>query len=69
MKNILVFLGGASPEHEVSVITGLQIFENIDRDLYNPIPVFVSEKGQFFKLNNISNRKDFSLGTESHHPL
>lgn len=61
MKNIIVFFGGASPEHEVSIITGLQILENIDRHLYNPIPVFVSEKGQFFKLNDIGNRKDFSL--------
>lgn len=65
MKNILVLFGGASPEHEVSVITGLQIFENIDRDLYNPIPVFVSEKGQFYKLKPIATRKDYSLGTKT----
>ena len=60
MKNIIVFFGGASPEHEVSIITGLQIFENIDREIYNPIPVYVSEKGVFFKLNKINSRKDYN---------
>jgi D-alanine-D-alanine ligase len=29
MKNIAVIFGGVSPEHEVSVITGLQVIENI----------------------------------------
>lgn len=61
MKNILVFFGGSSPEHEVSVITGLQILEHIDRTIYSPIPVYVSENSQFFKLDNIENRTDFSL--------
>lgn len=65
MKNVLIFLGGASPEHEVSIITGLQIFEHIDRGLYNPIPIYVSEYGQFFKLNQIKNREDFSLASKT----
>lgn len=65
MKNILVFFGGASPEHEVSIITGLQIFEHIDRELYNPILIYVSEKSQFYQLNRIKNRKDFSLDSKT----
>lgn len=60
MKNILIFFGGNSPEHEVSVITGLQIFEHIDRSIYMPIPIFVSEKGKFYRLKDIGNRKDFT---------
>jgi D-alanine-D-alanine ligase len=65
MKNVLIFFGGASPEHEVSVITGLQVFENIDRNQYNPIPIYVSPKGKFLKLNSIKNRKDFSINSKS----
>lgn len=65
MNNVLVFFGGRSPEHEVSVITGLQLLEHIDRELYNPIPVYISEQGHFFKLNPIKNRKDFSLDSKT----
>lgn len=61
MKNVLVFFGGKSPEHEVSVITGLQIFEFIDRKIYKPIPIFVTTKGEFYQLKEIKNRKDFTL--------
>jgi D-alanine-D-alanine ligase len=61
MKNVIVFLGGKSPEREVSVITGIQVVENIDRNKYNPIIVYVSEKGEFFKLKNFYKRKDFKI--------
>ena len=30
-KNIAVIFGGRSVEHEVSVITGIQVIENIDK--------------------------------------
>lgn len=64
MKNVLIFLGGMSPEHEVSIITGLQIIEHIDREQYTPIPIYVSERGGFFQLKPIQNRKDFSLNSK-----
>lgn len=65
MNNVLVFFGGRSPEHEVSIITGLQLLEHIDRELYNPIPIYISEHGHFFQLNPIKNRKDFSLNSKT----
>lgn len=43
-----VFFGGKSPEHEVSVITGLQAIENLDKDLYEVIPVYVAKDGRWF---------------------
>jgi D-alanine-D-alanine ligase len=64
MKNILIFFGGSSPEREVAVITGLQLFEYIDRTIYQPIAIYVSEEGQFFLLDPIKNRKDFSLSSK-----
>ncbi|MFR8927356.1 hypothetical protein, partial [Peptoniphilus senegalensis] len=36
MENIGVIFGGRSVEHEVSVITGMQIIENMDKTKYNP---------------------------------
>ena len=32
-KSILVMFGGKSPEHEVSVITGLQVFQKISQHI------------------------------------
>ena len=51
-----VFFGGCSVEHEVSVISGLQAFAALDRNKYEPIPVYQSKDGLFYtgeKLGNI----------------
>ena len=47
-KNIAIFFGGKSPEHEVSIITGLQVLNNIDTEKYNPIPVYVAKNGKWY---------------------
>jgi len=47
-KRVAVFFGGKSPEHEVSVITGLQAIENIDRDAFDVLPIYVSKDGRWF---------------------
>lgn len=59
MKPILIMFGGISPEHEVSIITGLQVLENIDTAIYQPLVVYVDKKGSFFLLNNVRGRSDF----------
>ncbi len=65
MKNsILVMFGGTSPEHEVSVITGLQVVENIDQDRYEVYPVYVGKDGSFKYLKNLSTRKDFKTAKQ-----
>ncbi|MFR1324402.1 MAG: D-alanine--D-alanine ligase, partial [Ezakiella massiliensis] len=48
MKNIAVIYGGRAVEHEVSVITGIQAIENLDKNKYNVIPVFINKDGQMF---------------------
>lgn len=56
-----IFFGGKSVEHEVSVITALQAYENIDKEKYDVIPVYVSKDGKFYsdqKLWDIKNYKD-----------
>lgn len=51
--------GGVSPEHEVSVITGLQISETIDRDTYEPHAIYFDKKGAPFYIPKLNNRKQF----------
>ena len=48
MKNIIVFFGGISCEHDVSVITGVLTLNSIDKTLFNAIPVYLSKKGEWF---------------------
>ena len=61
MKNILVFFGGASPEREVSVITGTLVSNSFDRAGFNPVPVYVDARGRWFTgepLFNVDNFKN-----------
>lgn len=56
-KNIAIIYGGKSVEHEVSIITGLQVYENINLEKYNPILIYIDKDGNWFKgelLKNIS---------------
>jgi D-alanine-D-alanine ligase len=56
---VLVMFGGVSAEHEVSIITGLQVLEKIDRQKYQPLAVYVSMQGQFCLLPSLTNRSQF----------
>ena len=43
MKNVVVMFGGASPERDISIITGVQCMQAIDKDDYNIIPIFCDD--------------------------
>lgn len=56
-----LFFGGRSTEHEVSVLTGIQAYQNIDKTKYEIIPVYISKKGDFYtnpKFLDLKNFKD-----------
>lgn len=48
MKNIAVFFGGKSVEHDVSIVTGLQLMENLNREKFNPVPIYITREGDWF---------------------
>lgn len=48
MKCIAVFFGGVSVEHDVSVITGVMTLNSIDKEKFNPIPIYISRQGEWF---------------------
>lgn len=56
-KNILLIFGGKSCEHDISIISALQVANNLDEYLYNIIPVYITKQGtmkyvkEFKKLN------------------
>ena len=56
----LIF-GGNSVEHEISVITGLQAAEYIDREKYEIVPVYITKDNQFYtgeEIGRIENYKN-----------
>lgn len=64
-KSIGIIIGGKSVEHEVSVITGLQVFENIDKDVYEPRIIYIQKDGKWLvgeSLHNINNYRTKNLG-------
>lgn len=48
MKNAVVFFGGKSVEHDVSVITGVMTANSIDKTKYNAVPIYVSRAGEWY---------------------
>ena len=42
---VAVFFGGRSPEHDVSIVTGLQVIQALDAARYEPVPVYVDRCG------------------------
>lgn len=48
METIAVLFGGRSVEHEVSIVTALQIMENLDPQAYRPLPVYIARNGMWY---------------------
>lgn len=59
-KKVAVLFGGISAEHEVSVITGLQVLEQIDREKYEPFAIYLTKAG-LFSYQDIRGRQDFKI--------
>ena len=47
MKNILIVMGGVSTEHDISLITGVQTINNIDKTKYAIYPVVIDKQGKW----------------------
>ncbi len=63
MKKIIVIFGGISPEHDVSIITGCLAVNSLDKSKFQPVPVYVNKKGEWFtgeKLKNLGFYKEYS---------
>jgi D-alanine-D-alanine ligase len=56
---VAVLFGGRSPEHDVSVITGLQALRAIDQQRFDPFPVYVNPRGQWFVGEALADRRNY----------
>ncbi len=55
MKNLGVIFGGVACEHDVSVVTGLQLIENVNKQKYNVIPIYIHLDGNWYTGEKLLN--------------
>ena len=55
---VAVLMGGKSPEHQISLLTGREIAKNLSPKKYDPLSIIISRNGKSFRLNN----KEYLLG-------
>ncbi|HRU73927.1 MAG TPA: D-alanine--D-alanine ligase family protein [Caldisericia bacterium] len=63
-KRVGLFFGSKSVEHEISIITAMQVLNAIDKEKYEVIPIYIDKRGEFFTgdyLKEINNFKNLSL--------
>lgn len=56
---IAVFFGGRSPEHDVSVVTGLQALNALDQERFPAFPVYISTSGDWLIGDALRERSNY----------
>ena len=56
---VAVFFGGRSPEHDVSVITGLQALKALDQQRFAAFPVYIDPRGRWFVGAALGERRSY----------
>ncbi len=64
-KRIAVFFGGRSPEHDVSIVTGLQAMQAIDQSRYEAFPVYIAPDGKWLTGDVLRSRDNYLLDGHS----
>lgn len=62
--NIGVIFGGRSLEHELSILTAIQAMDNIDKERYEVVPIYITKSSVIYTggmLRFIDSYKDFNL--------
>ena len=55
--NVAVMFGGRAVEHEISIISALQLIKALDYRKYNIIPVYIDPKGHWYQGEDLLNKK------------
>ena len=67
-----VFFGGQSVEHEISILTAVQVMHAFDTEKYDVVPVYVSKSGLFYsdsRFTNVEVFKDLNKAIEKLSPV
>ncbi len=55
MKKLGVVFGGVTCEHDVSVVTGLQLIENVNKEKYEIYPIYIHSDGEWYTGKELLN--------------
>ena len=58
---VAVFFGGKSFEHDVSILTGLQVIQAMDSTKYESFPVYVASDGTWWTGDLLLDTKVYPL--------
>jgi len=61
-RTIAVLFGGRSLEHDVSVVSGLQILNAVDPELFSPMPVYIDQAMRWWIGDDIWHTEAFKGG-------
>ena len=62
---LAVIFGGKSTEHDVSIVSGMSVIKNINKDKYELFPIYIDKKGNWYKyLGNINEIEIPRIGDE-----
>ena len=60
-----VIFGGMSTEHDVSIVSGTSVIQNLDREKYDIYPIYISKDGNWFKyITLVEEIKILHIGEE-----
>ena len=63
-KTIAVFFGGRSPEHDVSIVTALQVMSALDPEAYDAFPVYLATDGSWWTGELLRDRATYLPSAE-----
>ncbi|MEM7746970.1 MAG: D-alanine--D-alanine ligase [Pseudomonadota bacterium] len=58
-RTVAVFFGGRSPEHDVSIVTALQVMSALDADSYDVLPVYLATNGSWWTGDILRERSTY----------
>lgn len=57
MKKLGVIFGGVTCEHDVSVVSGLQLIENVNKTKYEVVPIYIHSNGEWYTGDELLDSK------------
>jgi len=60
-KKVAVVFGGRSPEHDVSVVSGLQALSALNNDIYEAFPLYIAPDGKWYIGEALRDRSNYLL--------
>lgn len=60
MRKIAVIFGGRSTEHDISIISALQVINNLNKTKFEVVPIYINHDGKWYSGKNLNEIKNYS---------